>query len=204
VLIAACYVLHRLSTPRHPLEALSRLIVLSKTHAWRLSHAFALYFCQTMMSSIRSVLADAFSSVRTDPSFTMSNSPGFRPARNLFFLIAPPWWSQTGSNRRPHACKARALPTELWPRGSTSSAFLASPKELVGPGRLELPTSRLSGVRSNQLSYGPKDGASSPLKPMTLGLAIAPRASTEPPSEDGAPTGGDEGKRNEDGGDLHL
>ena len=24
-------------------------------------------------------------------------------------------WSQTGSNRRPHACKARALPTELWP-----------------------------------------------------------------------------------------
>ena len=27
----------------------------------------------------------------------------------------PPWWSQTGSNRRPHACKARALPTELWP-----------------------------------------------------------------------------------------
>ena len=27
----------------------------------------------------------------------------------------PAWWSQTGSNRRPHACKARALPTELWP-----------------------------------------------------------------------------------------
>jgi hypothetical protein len=26
----------------------------------------------------------------------------------------------------------------------------------VGPGRLELPTSRLSGVRSNQLSYGPE------------------------------------------------
>ena len=33
-LIAACYVLHRLSTPRHPSEALMRLIVLSKTHAW--------------------------------------------------------------------------------------------------------------------------------------------------------------------------
>ena len=25
-------------------------------------------------------------------------------------------WSQPGSNRRPRACKARALPTELWPR----------------------------------------------------------------------------------------
>jgi hypothetical protein len=27
----------------------------------------------------------------------------------------PSWWSQTGSNRRPPACKAGALPTELWP-----------------------------------------------------------------------------------------
>jgi hypothetical protein len=27
----------------------------------------------------------------------------------------------------------------------------------VGPGRVELPTSRLSGVRSNQLSYEPND-----------------------------------------------
>ena len=32
------------------------------------------------------------------------------------------WWSQTGSNRRPHACKARALPTELWPRNSDQSS----------------------------------------------------------------------------------
>src|ERR1700712_952044 len=32
---------------------------------------------------------------------------------SIFNLI---WWSQTGSNRRPHACKARALPAELWPR----------------------------------------------------------------------------------------
>jgi hypothetical protein len=31
---------------------------------------------------------------------------------------SPPlrWWSQPGSNRRPQACKASALPTELWPR----------------------------------------------------------------------------------------
>ncbi len=53
------------------------------------------------------------------------------------------WWSQAGSNRRPPACKAGALPAELWPR-------------LVGLGRFELPTSPLSGVRSNQLSYRPK------------------------------------------------
>ena len=30
------------------------------------------------------------------------------------------------------------------------------PTKLVGPGRFELPTSPLSGVRSNQLSYGPE------------------------------------------------
>ena len=39
------------------------------------------------------------------------------------------WWSQTGSNRRPHACKARALPTELWPRSQTPN-WLSG-----GPGR---------------------------------------------------------------------
>lgn len=26
------------------------------------------------------------------------------------------WWSQSGSNRRPDACKATALPAELWPQ----------------------------------------------------------------------------------------
>ena len=62
------------------------------------------------------------------------------------------WWSQTGSNRRPHACKARALPAELWPRNQKTNAH---PMKVVGLGRLELPTSRLSSARSNQLSYKP-------------------------------------------------
>ncbi len=80
------------------------------------------------------------------------------------------WWSQTGSNRRPHACKARALPTELWPLeelavGIGQSAVaqqstdcrLSKPdcRDLVGLGGLEPPTSRLSSARSNQLSYKP-------------------------------------------------
>jgi hypothetical protein len=75
------------------------------------------------------------------------------------------WWSQTGSNRRPHACKARALPAELWPRTRRrmlhvkNEQFLFSREDaldqVVGLGRLELPTSRLSSARSNQLSYKP-------------------------------------------------
>ena len=139
------------------------------------------------------------------------------------------WWSQAGSNRRPPACKAGALPAELWPpglsffrlrhfqflsgrsctrlytpflqetesvldeknpapgcfrpcqppkrtatsrSGSRFSCVVRSPARriacyasdgdratrgnLVGLGRFELPTSPLSGVRSNQLSYRPK------------------------------------------------
>jgi hypothetical protein len=64
--------------------------------------------------------------------------------RSLFVTLPSSWWRRTGSNRRPHACKARALPTELRPHGEGS---------VVGQGRLELPTSRLSSARSNQLSY---------------------------------------------------
>ena len=77
------------------------------------------------------------------------------------------WWSQTGSNRRPPACKAGALPAELWPlkargrcpaspaRGFAEPKLAQSERRLVGLGRLELPTSRLSSARSNQLSYKP-------------------------------------------------
>jgi hypothetical protein len=117
----------------------------------------------------------------------------------------PGWWSQTGSNRRPPACKAGALPTELWPRRRLTEpttrgrpGFEATPggspkahrargrdgdrrdplsprivqalmgrscrpqmrslavRKLVGLGRLERPTSPLSGVRSNHLSYRPE------------------------------------------------
>jgi hypothetical protein len=78
----------------------------------------------------------------------------------------PGWWSQTGSNRRPHACKARALPAELWPLSQNSHPArllakadcqpkLAERTKVVGLGRFELPTSRLSSARSNQLSYKP-------------------------------------------------
>ena len=44
-------------------------------------------------------------------------------------------------------------------RASASREGGAPPELLVGPGRLERPTSRLSGVRSNQLSYGPASTA---------------------------------------------
>ena len=41
----------------------------------------------------------------------------------------------------------------------SGSLVTAMSRVVVGPGRLELPTLRLSGVRSNQLSYGPMTAA---------------------------------------------
>jgi hypothetical protein len=47
------------------------------------------------------------------------------------------WWSQTGSNRRPPACKAGALPAELWPRASDRQFVGTQPKARNGgPGKI--------------------------------------------------------------------
>src|SRR5665213_952656 len=132
-LIAACHVLHRLSTPRHPSEALMRLIVLSKTHAWgkgagsrtksfpRPHMRFDLLFARQLMSSIKSTLyLQPFGDGPTLHSRCQTRRAPNRPGAGIRLSSRSPghlpWWSQTGSNRRPHACKARALPTELWPR----------------------------------------------------------------------------------------
>lgn len=81
------------------------------------------------------------------------------PVNDLFSL--QPWWSRTGSNRRPPACKAGALPAELRPHKV----------KLVGLGGLEPPTSRLSSARSNQLSY----------KPLPSGFCLETKSQQRPP-----------------------
>jgi hypothetical protein len=59
-------------------------------------------------------------------------------------------------NRQPPACKADALPIELPPRFHCTLNWICRKRfEVVGPGRVELPTLPLSGARSSQLSYGP-------------------------------------------------
>ena len=124
---------------------------------------------------------------RNDLLFTMSDNTRMQTARERDALHAricfhgraageseliDRWWSQTESNRRPPACKAGALPTELWPR-------IAAPakRELVGLGRFELPTSRLSSARSNQLSYRPKSQCTliHPRIPKTAGESMLHR-----------------------------
>jgi hypothetical protein len=132
------------------------------------------------------------------------------------------WWSQTGSNRRPPACKAGALPTELWPRASRQPNLFGRlpslklrrttfavrrlacqpkrpwPRRLVGLGRFELPTSRLSSARSNQLSYKPEPGVSGQ-KP-----AIRKRLSDYRILMTDSWSARSRRKRNEDGGVLQM
>ena len=72
------------------------------------------------------------------------------------------YWRWGDSNPWPPACKAGALPTELHPHFPLDDLGLSS---FVGLRRLELPTSRLSGVRSNRLSYKPSGSGLLVLKP---------------------------------------
>ena len=64
-------------------------------------------------------------------------------------------WRLRDSNSRPPACKAGALPTELSPHLKHKVQSLTIYAFQMGLSGLEPPTSRLSGVRSNRLSYKP-------------------------------------------------
>ena len=149
---AAYHVLHRLSAPRHPPDALttldrshdpcpplSRQHVLQPVHPRQRStgnqkdrssgYRPKTYFSlpnESGSSGLRGRLLEGrlrYLPHRIHSLFTMSNirKPLHKEqgSRTSLYPDTPkpsaPWWSQTGSNRRPHACKARALPTELWP-----------------------------------------------------------------------------------------
>jgi hypothetical protein len=128
-LIAAGHVLHRLPAPRHPLHALSNLTIKfgqDKKNA-------AKFDCQRSEKAVYRI------------------TPTWGESRFMMFAGRTKWWSWPGSNRRPPACKTGALPTELQPREGKPLAG----KRMVGLSGLEPLTSRLSGGRSNQLSYRP-------------------------------------------------
>ena len=74
-----------------------------------------------------------------------------------------PWWRWGESNSWPPACKAGALPAELHPHRLLIC--------LVGLSGLEPPTSRLSGVRSNRLSYRPMQGIMGSLSSLRLTIS---------------------------------
>ena len=125
---------------------------------WRLGMRFRKLLCrsQTRIDLLFTMSDITHAAVHPDCACVLMFRGRLFEALSIFDFI---WWSQTGSNRRPHACKARALPAELWPRTRRRMLLPAVRRmrsiKVVGLGRLELPTSRLSSARSNQLSYKP-------------------------------------------------
>ena len=196
-LIAACYVLHRLRTPRHPPDALAltldrsalvsharrRTQDMERDHWIEILRSTGVQTGQSRLHYVREQNADGRGPQSPTPRIPIVFGPSTNELRLISMRLIPGlWWSRSGSNRRPQACKARALPTELRPPGQqyrrSALTWLAggscniqpafarwaparqSPlqvqRSLVGPGRVERPTSRLSGVRSNHLSYEPE------------------------------------------------
>src|SRR5215472_18968674 len=75
---------------------------------------------------------------RSDLLFTMSENPHAASAtreKSLLLDEKPDWWSQTGSNRRPPACKAGALPAELWPLSYAPQSGFRSRLSAGSPSR---------------------------------------------------------------------
>src|SRR6185312_11358538 len=79
------------------------------------------------------------------------------------------WWSQAGSNRRPLACHASALPAELWPRHS-----LGMVSSDHAPARL----GRLAGETQNTVLGRSQVSSSPPTSPMMSVTSSSPSSSS--------------------------
>jgi hypothetical protein len=169
-LIAAYRVLRRLSAPRHPPCTLSSLTNLEFA---TLNPANPIASNPIQLS--RNLIWD-----RWDPRFlrvaTKKPSISGCPPSDFRSLLPSLSFQQrtleAHSRRRRFGGADRARTDDLRLARAALSQLSYSPVErwperpaMVGLGRLELPTSRLSGVRSNQLSYRPRQGVPIPWKP---------------------------------------
>ena len=138
-LIAACHVLRRLSAPRHPPDALLSLAPPQPRNP-----------------------EGSREPERPSIPCQRSTTTGKPPA-----AAAP-------DRARPNDAHGRSRPSSRCPRKPSPTAQprrIGHPRPrragLVGPGRIERPTSPLSGVRSDLLSYGPGPAADPGPKPET-------------------------------------
>ncbi len=147
-LIAACHVLHRLSVPRHPPDALLRRLI-------------SLPRAGTQGPEKRHRKVSRFqSTAQTAP--LNCNAFGQRIDRRRREAPPPTDLVVRGQFHTQILFTMFNIPPELRPANSSSHIGFGRRSSrlegrcLVGLGRLELPTSRLSSARSNQLSYKPR------------------------------------------------
>ena len=138
-LVAACRVLHRLSAPRHPPGALLSLAPPRRP--------------RRRGRAPRPLSKPTNNDKRNTTGTARVAAPGARHTPHVALLLLPHARARVARAHvvsPPHDRKERPPPP---PRRRRSA--------LVGPGRLERPTSRLSGARSDLLSYGPGPGRGS-------------------------------------------
>src|SRR5215208_7216017 len=155
-LIAAYRVLRRLSAPRHPpctLSSLTKLELSSSGESYRFSP-------DSVVKETRSLKIGACLRVASNPDATAHLNA--RPRRPD--LVQPKNSMGHSQLARRAGGADRVRTDDLRLARAALSQLSYSPgrpvdparPDLVGLGRFELPTSRLSGVRSNQLSYRPR------------------------------------------------
>src|SRR5215831_11355482 len=123
-LIAASYVLHRLLMPGHSPYTLSSLtITLLLIHMVFQQDLFSCQRTTPMTLSSANCLEDVEQELNRNQTLNQkSNQLSVCPTLVVSRLrwqtarASEVWWSWTESNRRPPACKAGALPTELQPQ----------------------------------------------------------------------------------------
>ena len=150
-LIAACHVLHRLLTPRHPPDA---LLLLERSAATsRTGPAIRLQSCKPARSSLRfRRAATQLAYIRRSHLFTLSKNIAGDPKGSRFTDRKP---DPGIPFRRTRPKPSRFLHRTNVKGPSQGQVPPGQARQMVGPGGLEPPTSRLSGVHSNQLSYWP-------------------------------------------------
>ena len=186
-LIAAYHVLHRLHAPRHPPCALCSLPKRIYPSANFKSHVTPILSLPgSDRSRAQTETLQLFDCQR--PSPVPRPSPARNRSRPAFRPFLPPRAGKSGAGAVPISCETSSPEDRGGGEGTrTPDPLLAKqvlcqlsytptlivqgclrrpsappPICVVGLGRLELPTSRLSGVRSSQLSYRPTPRTRSP------------------------------------------
>ena len=96
-------------------------------------------------------LAEYAASLRFQTSAPLTHKGRARTSFDARIQNPKEWWSLSGSNRRPEACKATALPAELRPRYIQASSTGARLRELGYPRISSGAQSRLRPAAENAL-----------------------------------------------------
>ncbi len=133
----------------------SRMIIDHSKHLEASRHIFSSQCNQNRHQALKP-MQTLFLQGYSSRTFRHSNEAKLRKAKGRRRSSGVPVLTKNGGAERDRTADpllAKQVLSQL-SYSPNRSDHLPDPR-MVGPGRLELPTSRLSGVRSNHLSYGP-------------------------------------------------